>query len=57
MSEHAKIKPSHLSRIAIVYEALSLPEGHQCFGAMMVGCPGFGYHRLPLRKTPDITWR
>lgn len=38
-------------------EALSLPKGHQCFGAMMVGYPKFTYHRLPLRKPPDITWR
>jgi len=38
-------------------EALSLPEGHQCFGAMMVGYPKFNYHRLPLRKPPGITWR
>lgn len=38
-------------------EALPIPEGHQCLGAMMVGYPRFGYHRLPLRKTPTITWR
>jgi len=38
-------------------EALSLPAGHQCFGAMMVGYPKFSYHRLPARKSPSITWR
>lgn len=38
-------------------EALSLPEGHRCFGAMMVGYPKYTYHRLPLRKSPSITWR
>ncbi|MCK5540151.1 MAG: nitroreductase family protein [Deltaproteobacteria bacterium] len=38
-------------------EALSLPEGHQCLGSMMVGYPKFKYHRLPLRKSPKITWR
>lgn len=38
-------------------EALALPEGHQCFGAMMVGYPKFRYHRLPTRRTPVITWR
>lgn len=37
--------------------ALALPEGHQCFGAMMVGYPKFAYHRLPTRKSPAITWR
>ena len=38
-------------------KALGLPEGHQCFGAMMLGYPKFRYHRLPVRKTPSITWR
>ena len=38
-------------------ETLSLPEGHRCFGAMMVGYPKFSYHRLPLRNPPRITWR
>ena len=38
-------------------EALQLPEGHQCMGSMMVGYPKFTYHRLPLRKPPEITWR
>ncbi|WP_310600865.1 nitroreductase family protein [Desulfobulbus sp.] len=37
--------------------ALDLPEGHQCFGAMMIGYPKFAYHRLPTRKTPPIDWR
>lgn len=38
-------------------EILSLPKGHQSFGAMMVGYPRFKYHRLPLRKPPKITWQ
>ena len=38
-------------------EALALPDDHQCFGAMMIGYPKFGYQRLPLRKPPRITWR
>jgi nitroreductase/NAD-dependent dihydropyrimidine dehydrogenase PreA subunit len=37
--------------------ALALPEGHQCFGAMMVGYPKFKYQRLPLRNEPPITWK
>ena len=36
--------------------ALALPEGHACFGAMMIGYPKYKYHRLPLRKEADITW-
>ena len=51
----------YFMRAAGVYpplmQALALPEGHQCFGAMMVGFPKFTYHRLPLRDEPEITWR
>ncbi|MDD4170449.1 MAG: nitroreductase family protein [Desulfotomaculaceae bacterium] len=38
-------------------EALKLPEGHKCFGAMMVGYPQYQYHRIPLRKKTAVTWR
>jgi nitroreductase/NAD-dependent dihydropyrimidine dehydrogenase PreA subunit len=38
-------------------EALDLPEGHQCFGAMMMGHPKYRFHRIPLRKKPAVTWR
>jgi len=38
-------------------EALALPEGHQVFGAMLIGYPRFAYHRIPARKEPTITWR
>ena len=41
----------------LMMEALPLPEGHQCMGSMMVGYPRFTYHRLPLRKPPEIIWR
>ncbi|MBI4689714.1 MAG: nitroreductase family protein [Nitrospirae bacterium] len=34
-------------------QSLSLPEGHSCFGAMMIGYPKYRYQRLPLRKKPD----
>jgi nitroreductase len=37
--------------------ALALPEAHQLGGAMLAGEPRYRYHRLPLRKEPDITWR
>jgi len=37
--------------------ALSLPENHAGYGAMMVGYPRFAYHRLPARKEADISWR
>ena len=36
---------------------LQLPEGNQCFGAMMVGYPRYTYSRLPLRNAPRISWR
>lgn len=38
-------------------KSLGLPEGHQCYGAMMIGYPKYLYHRIPLRKAPPITWR
>jgi nitroreductase/NAD-dependent dihydropyrimidine dehydrogenase PreA subunit len=38
-------------------DALKLPEGHECYGAMMLGYPKYSYHRIPLRKAPKITWR
>lgn len=37
--------------------ALALPEGHQLGGAMLAGEPRYRYHRLPLRKEPEIDWR
>ncbi|MDD5287099.1 MAG: nitroreductase family protein [Desulfuromonadaceae bacterium] len=38
-------------------QALSLPNGHACSGAMMVGYPTYRYQRLPLRKDAAISWR
>jgi len=38
-------------------DALSLPAGHQCFGAMMIGYPKNRYHRLPMRNEAKIVWR
>jgi nitroreductase/NAD-dependent dihydropyrimidine dehydrogenase PreA subunit len=38
-------------------EALKLPEGHVCFGAMMVGFPKYDFHRFPLRNKANIIWR
>jgi len=40
-----------------MHKALGLPEGHQCFGAMMAGYPEFSYKLLPLRNPPVITWQ
>ncbi len=37
-------------------EALGLPEGHKCFGAVLAGYPKYEYHRLPLRQKPSVTW-
>ncbi len=39
-----------------VAAALKLPEGHKCFGAMMLGYPAFKYSRLPVRSTPPAKW-
>lgn len=37
-------------------EALNLPQGHCCAGALLLGYPQFPFHRIPLRKKPDIIW-
>lgn len=37
--------------------ALSLPAGHQTFGALMIGYPRNPYHRIPTRNEPKVTWR
>jgi nitroreductase len=42
---------------APLQEALALPEGHACFGAMMIGRPEYGYHRIPARNEAVVTWR
>lgn len=36
---------------------LSLPEGHQVFGAMMIGYPKYAYYRIPPRQEARIIWR
>lgn len=40
-----------------MHDALELPEGHQCFGALMVGYSKFTYRRIPPRNAPVIAWR
>lgn len=51
----------YFMRVAQVWpamaEALDLPEGHICFGAMMLGRPRFKYQLIPLRDEPPITFR
>ena len=38
-------------------QALALPDGRACCGALMIGYPKYDYHRLPLRKEAVISWR
>jgi len=38
-------------------EALRLPQGHHCLGAMMVGYPKYNLRRIPLRNEAKIIWR
>ena len=40
-----------------VIDVLGLPEGHQCFGALLVGHPMYSYHRIPVRNEPVVSWR
>lgn len=37
-------------------QALNLPPGHQCYGALMVGYPKYKYNVIPKRNTPNIKW-
>jgi nitroreductase/NAD-dependent dihydropyrimidine dehydrogenase PreA subunit len=36
---------------------LGIPKTNQCCGVMLIGYPQYEYHRLPLRNSPQITWR
>ena len=38
-------------------EAMNLPEGHKCFGVMMVGYPKLKFVRMPPRNPPAVAWR
>ena len=38
-------------------EALRLPQGHHCLGAMMIGYPKHKFSRIPLKNEPKIIWR
>jgi nitroreductase/NAD-dependent dihydropyrimidine dehydrogenase PreA subunit len=38
-------------------EALKMPAGHVCHGAVMLGYPQYKYRRIPLRNAPLVTWR
>ncbi len=40
-----------------IKEALQLPEGHQSYGAMMIGYPKHNFPRIPLRNDLQIRWR
>ncbi len=45
------------SSFPALINALALPGGHKCFGAMMVGYPKHEFKRIPLRNEPSIIWR
>ncbi len=51
----------YFTRAALSYEplqrALDLPEGHQVFGAVMLGYPKAKYYRIPQRKRPGLVWK
>jgi len=38
-------------------QALGLPQGHKCFGAVMLGYPQYKYTRIPTRNATVVTWR
>jgi len=45
-----------LSQWGPLQDALELPKGHVSFCSMMLGNPAYRYCRIPLRKTPVVTW-
>ncbi len=44
------------SSFPALINALALPGGHKCFGAMMVGYPKHEFRCIPLRNKPSIIW-
>ena len=38
-------------------EALGIPSDHLLHGAMIIGYPGYAYHRLPPREDAKVVWR
>jgi nitroreductase/NAD-dependent dihydropyrimidine dehydrogenase PreA subunit len=38
-------------------KVLALPQGHQTYGAAMIGYPKYAYQRMPSRNKPAIAWR
>jgi nitroreductase/NAD-dependent dihydropyrimidine dehydrogenase PreA subunit len=38
-------------------KAMAIPEGHRCFGMMMLGYPQYRYTRIPERNAPRVDWR
>jgi nitroreductase len=39
-----------------IKELIALPSDNAALGCMMLGYPKYNYQRIPLRKTPKITW-
>ncbi len=40
-----------------LFEALNLPDGHKCFGAIMIGYPQYTYNLIPEREPDRVAWR
>jgi nitroreductase/NAD-dependent dihydropyrimidine dehydrogenase PreA subunit len=38
-------------------EALGIPDGYMAYGTFLLGYPTETYHRIPVRKPLDVTWR
>jgi nitroreductase len=38
-------------------EEFAMPPGYVPFGTFVVGYPAETYHRVPVRKPVDVTWR
>ena len=40
-----------------IKETISLPQGQEIFGGMLLGYPKYKYHKIPKRNPANITWR
>ncbi|MHB1419129.1 MAG: nitroreductase family protein [Bacillota bacterium] len=39
-----------------IKEFLGIPEGHEIFGAALIGYPKYRFRRIPVRNKPEISW-
>jgi hypothetical protein len=57
MPEHVRVRrEGQLGLDARPLDHLGLPEGTVSYGTILLGYPAETFTRIPVRKTPDVTW-